>query len=176
MLRRGILRSEVFPAPPERPLPVHQPSIKNHHESRRAPLRLIGSNFVEVIGVTKEKGEEGQNQRRRGKERHGTRAKPQPPLATPELPQLGLGLQCAESARAFQGRRFWCVRTKTEDGLHLSVRTQNNSKHLVCRLLLEKKTGSLNYKTGRKDRVTHWGSTGLRSCRNYVCCDGLLGM
>src|SRR5258707_15450197 len=114
MLRRGILRGEVFPAPPERPLPVHQPSIKNHHESRRAPLRLLGSNFVEVIGVTKKKGEEGQNQRRRGKERHGTRAKPQPPLATPELPQLGLGSPRAERPPASQGRRSWCGRTKPE--------------------------------------------------------------
>src|SRR5258707_1977488 len=152
MLRRGILRSEVFPAPPERPWQLHQQSIKTGHESRRAPLRLLGSNFVEVIGVTKEKGEEGQNQRRRGKERHGTRAKPQPPLATPELPQLGLGLQCAESARAFQGKRIWCGRTKTEDGVQLAGRTQNNSRRIVCVGQPQKSTGSLNYKTGRKDR------------------------
>src|SRR5690348_9199921 len=69
-LRNGILRVELFPAPPERPLPVRQPSVKNHYEGCGAPLRLIGSNFIEVIGVTKKKGQEGQNQGRRGKERH----------------------------------------------------------------------------------------------------------
>jgi hypothetical protein len=146
------LHGELFSAPPERPLSVHEPSIKNDHEGRSAPLRLIGSNFIEVIGVTKEKGQKRQDQGRRGKDRHGTRREPQPPLATRELPQLGLVLQRTEGARAFQGRRFWRTRTKAEHGLHLALRTQNNSRRDMRIGQSRKSTGPLNYKTGRKDR------------------------
>src|SRR6266481_3460413 len=52
-LRDGILRGEFFPAPPERPLPVHQPSVKNHHESRGASLRPSCRNSVSTCSTRK---------------------------------------------------------------------------------------------------------------------------
>jgi hypothetical protein len=66
-LRVEKLSREMFSQPAEGPLAINQPGIENKQQTERGPARLIRADFVEMIRITKERANRGEQKSYRRK-------------------------------------------------------------------------------------------------------------
>src|ERR1700722_4293559 len=98
----------------ERPLAIDQPGIKQENQTERGPARLIGTDFVKIIRVLKERMNRGQHEGHCREYRDQQRGEPQPPLVPRNFLRVEVGCLDAEIPGALERRGFWlaCGTTK----------------------------------------------------------------
>src|SRR4029077_15198297 len=64
-LRVEKLSREMFSQPAKGPLAIDQPGVENKQQTERGPARLIRANFVEMIRITKERANRGEQKSNR---------------------------------------------------------------------------------------------------------------